>query len=195
MKKSSVIPRLSKNKIIYYLKLVLIVLVISNLSLGINVVSAHVLKTDGNIGAVMHVNPDDDPIAGLDSSFYFEFKDKSGKFDPAKCDCNAVILENGKELFKTAIFAQSASLTSSSFTFNFPEKNVYQLKVIGTANDNSFQNFTLNYDIRVAKDASNETNKIISNESIIIIGGIIALIALIIFVVVQLIRRKAKSKI
>lgn len=37
--------------------------------------SAHVLQTDGSIGAVLHVDPDDNPIIGEKATFFFDLKD------------------------------------------------------------------------------------------------------------------------
>lgn len=34
---------------------------------------AHILKASGSVEAVMHVTPEDDPIAGKQSDFFFYF--------------------------------------------------------------------------------------------------------------------------
>lgn len=47
------------------------------------IASAHVLKTDGSIGAVVHIDPDDDPIIGKSANFFLEFKDTKNKFQLA----------------------------------------------------------------------------------------------------------------
>src|SRR3989344_6963815 len=75
---------------------------------------AHVLETDGNIGAILHVNPNDDPAALEPASFFFEFKDKSGQFNPSRCDCRVSITEAGKTIFSTGLFDvnSNSSLTS-----------------------------------------------------------------------------------
>lgn len=114
--------------------------------------SAHVLKTDGAIGAVLHVDPNDEPKAGEQASFFFEFKDRNGKFDPKNCDCTFKILENGNPLFTQGLFDQSSepSLSSASVFYTFEKGGVYQIQVIGKpASDGDFQSFRLNYDIRV----------------------------------------------
>src|SRR5438045_57931 len=84
-----------------------------------HIVSAHVLKTDGNIGAVLHIDPDDDPIAGSQASFFFEFKDIQGKFQSQNCDCTFSIAEDGKEIFSQPLFQNNSnpSLTSASVFF------------------------------------------------------------------------------
>src|SRR5882672_6466726 len=57
-------------------------------------VEAHFLASDRNIGAVLHVDPNDQPIAGSQTSFFFEFKDKQNKFKAENCDCTFAIDEN-----------------------------------------------------------------------------------------------------
>src|SRR5689334_16513316 len=67
-------------------------------------VSAHILKYDGSIGAVLHVNPDDDPIAGETTGFFFEFKDKKNKFLPENCDCLVRVTKEGSEIYSQDLF-------------------------------------------------------------------------------------------
>ncbi len=117
-------------------------------------ISAHVLKYDGSIGAVLHVNPDDDPIAGESTNFFFEFKDKDNKFVPDGCDCKAIITENGKQIYSADLFAgkEDPSLTDISFSFVFPATDIYKLTITGTPKTpDAFQKFSLSYDIRVAR--------------------------------------------
>jgi hypothetical protein len=131
---------------------------------------AHVLKVDKNIGAVLHIDPDDDPIVGQESGFFFEFKDKENKFKIENCNCIFSITENGKEIY-------SQNLTSNNTLFTFPEKNVYEVKVNGTPiADNSFQPFSLIYDVRVAREVTN--NKPSTINPILILFGSIGLIGL-----------------
>lgn len=117
---------------------------------------AHVLQADGSVGAVLHIDPDDEPYAGQPASFFFEFKDKQNKFSPQNCDCTIRILENGKELYSQALFQnnQNPSLTNASFSYTFPQLDVYQVVVSGKPLANEFQPFTLTYDIRVDRQAS-----------------------------------------
>lgn len=118
---------------------------------------AHVLKYDGTIGAVLHVNPDDDPIVGQSTNFFFEFKDKEGKFKPEYCDCKVTIAAEGKEVYSGDLFetVSNPDLTNASFSFVFPSKNIYKIAIHGIAIDDSFQEFTLVYDVRVARVSEN----------------------------------------
>lgn len=173
---------------------------IVNSQLSISSVSAHALKTDGNIGAILHIDPDDDPIAGSQSGFLFEFKDKQNKFTPQNCDCTFSIIEDGKEIYVQPLFQnnQNPSLDSASVFFTFPERNVYQIKVAGkpTPSD-AFQPFSLVWDVRVARAAPNiATNSSPVNQSWFLVhlphltGGLIVVI----FLILALIKQLCKSK-
>ncbi len=117
---------------------------------------AHVLKTDGSIGAVLHISPEDDPVAGEDSSFFFDFKDKNGKFDPANCDCIGAILQNDKEIFSQPLFQNNPnpSLDDASFSYAFSGKGIYTVQVAGKPISDGFEPFILSWDIRVEREAS-----------------------------------------
>src|SRR5258708_4729715 len=87
-------------------------------------VDAHILKTDSTIGAVVHIDPDDDPIISEPAYFYFEFKDTQNKFDLKNCNCKVSIKENEKVIYNTKLESSAGSSTGTSATFNyiFPEK-------------------------------------------------------------------------
>lgn len=132
-------------------------------------ISAHTLKTSGSVGAVVHVSPEDDPIAGESTDFFFEFKDKNGKFKPENCDCKVVILKSGQESYSSPLFQNNTdpSLTNASFSYTFPEKDVYTVKVIGNpTTPDAFQSFNLEYDIRVARESEKKIagNQIVTEE-------------------------------
>lgn len=107
-------------------------------------VSAHVLKTDGSIGAILHVDPNDAPTVGKQSSIYFDLKDKNNKFKLENCDCTASVSRNNTELFS------HPHSDDSPIPFIFPEKGVYTIAISGkpTSGD-SFKPFSLEWDVRV----------------------------------------------
>lgn len=122
-------------------------------------VDAHVLKMDGNIGVIIHISPDDDPIVGKESNFFFEFKDKQGKFSPEKCDCVVSISTSGSTLFTQTLFTNTTdpSLRNASLTYTFPTTGVYQAVITGNPiTKNAFTPFHLIYDIRVDKTIKTE---------------------------------------
>ena len=123
-------------------------------------IQAHVLQTDRTIGAVLHISPDDDPKAGDQSGFFFEFKDKENKFRPENCTCTFSILSKGKEIFSQPLFLDNTNptLNSASLFYTFKSPDIYQIRVVGKPNSpGAFNEFTLNYDIRVESASSKST--------------------------------------
>lgn len=155
------------------------------------IVQAHILKTDGSIGAVLHIDPEDDPIAKEPGYFFFEFKDKENKFQPSVCDCKITIFEDGKEIYNQPHFENNASSGANnlSFTYIFPEKNIYTIEILGKPYpDGNFQPFKLKYLVRVANESPITNQNIPTEKSwisthliILISGGIILLAGLIPF--------------
>ncbi|HSI21372.1 MAG TPA: hypothetical protein VLA04_06845 [Verrucomicrobiae bacterium] len=114
------------------------------------VASAHQLATDRTIGAVLHINPSDDPIAGEESGFYFEFQDTDNKFSFAHCQCTAVVRHNNTELASREL--TQASSTSGTFSYALPERGAYEIVVIGIPQEPGyFQPFSLSYAVRVGR--------------------------------------------
>ena len=118
-----------------------------------SVVSAHFLETDKTIGAVLHTDPDDDPIANQTATFYFDLKDTQNKFQLANCNCMVIITEQGRQLVSQPV--SNAGATSPTFSYTFPGKDVYQVELTGTPYQaGQFQAFHLKWDIRVTRDAT-----------------------------------------
>ncbi len=141
--------------------------------IGIPTVNAHVLETDGSVGAVLHIDPADDPIVGENTTLFFDFKDKQNKFQIEKCDCRLMILENGQQIF-------SAPMSSASVSFTFPKKDIYSVQVNGTPLiTNDFSPFSLKYDVRVDREANKSAVTVPSSKNwwqehwIQVIGGLL----------------------
>lgn len=111
-------------------------------------VSAHFLAMSGDIGAVLHTNPDDDPIAGLPTVFYIDIKQRSSAFDLANCDCSVILSQGNTSLY-------SQALTLPSFTYTLPAKGVYGFDLKGSPIKGAlFKPFTLHWDIRADRTSS-----------------------------------------
>lgn len=143
---------------------------------------AHVLKTDNAIGAILHIDPEDDPIAGKPSNFFFALKDKQNHFATTDCNCTITIKQNGKILTQQTTTADPQNKTTIIFTYTLPQKNIYEVILNGKPkNKNTFQSFSLTYDIRVDREKQ-ETDKPQSTPLLmIILGSIIGGALLIIF--------------
>ena len=119
--------------------------------------AAHFLLTDGSIGAVLHMDPDDDPIAGQPAVFHYEIKDKQGKFTPQGCTCTFSISENGASIFSQDLYLNTPqnSLDVPLVTYTFPKLDVYQIILTGTPKPGAdFQPFTLTYNARISRQAA-----------------------------------------
>ncbi len=110
---------------------------------------AHVLETNNTVGAVIHITPDDSPVANQPSDIFFEFKDTENKFSPEACTCIVTIRQGEKEIHKEQLFQENPSLENAVITYTFPQEGKYTLSVTGKANDQSFNQFDLKYEVVV----------------------------------------------
>jgi hypothetical protein len=114
-------------------------------------VSAHILQTQGSLGAVLHIDPDDSPIAGKPSGIFFDFKDKSNHFKIENCDCNLVIMRNGQIIFNQPFEQPSGG------RYTFPAQDVYVIKAVGSPKTgSSFEPFELSYTTRVERGIADD---------------------------------------
>ncbi|MBI3627518.1 MAG: hypothetical protein HY220_02085 [Candidatus Sungbacteria bacterium] len=148
--------------------------------------SAHVLKSDGVIGADLHIEPDDDPYVGAPATLYLDFKDLSGKFLLDQCDCRMSISLDNSQLYE-------ASLVSFTASYTFAKPASYLLTVSGTPKHiRAFQPFSLEYPIRVARmvppAAASQKSKTHNHNSIILYG----ISAIITFFILYYEKNKAK---
>ncbi|MDL2363009.1 MAG: hypothetical protein QFB86_01345 [Patescibacteria group bacterium] len=142
--------------------------------------SAHVLKQNGNISGVLHVPPTDEPAAGVDTTLYVAFADKSHAFNLTDCECELHIEQNGKNIHEEPIKPQLAGSTlTSQNMFNFPAIGSYVIEVHGHAKNGQFSDFGLAYTVRVTTDsrssapvARNQNTTAIGIISIGVLAGI-----------------------
>lgn len=112
------------------------------------VVSAHVLKTDNTIGAVLHIRPDDAPIANTSVTYVLSFQKNGGNFSLKNCDCSVSYITNGKTIKRAPLVASSSM--SSENVITFPKPAVYVFRVTGAPKAGAtFESFTLEYTVRV----------------------------------------------
>lgn len=106
---------------------------------------AHTIGNNGSISALLHLSPYDLAIAGGKSELTFEIIDKTGKFNPSYCNCEAQIKKDEKVLYSTPIFSNH----KSSFRYVFPEVGNYEASIIGEAKNGSFTKFDVDFPIKV----------------------------------------------
>jgi hypothetical protein len=139
------------------MKKIFLLLPILLLSLAVSPAEAHFLDTDGSIGAVLHIDPNDTPTANSQATFFFEFKDKDNLFQIENCDCIFEVEQNGKTIYSQPLsrISTKSNEANASISYTFPKRDIYTVRIIGkplTAND--FSPFSLSWELRIDKEAS-----------------------------------------
>lgn len=116
-----------------------------------SIASAHVLKLDGTIGAVLHINPDDNPVSEQSTNYVLSFEDTSHRFSLSRCLCNVDIVKDTTTLTTQPLVMTSDSISENNYVF--PDAGVYTLRITGAPKEaNQFQPFSLKYTVRVSGD-------------------------------------------
>lgn len=118
-------------------------------------VSAHTLKIDGTMGVTLHIDPDDQPVVGVESKLFVEIEDKSGRFDsnnPSNCFCILRVVSRG-ETIATLPVVSGGSYAQLRYTFAAPGR--YRVIVEGKPNKDGqlFQAFSTTFEYYVRGDA------------------------------------------
>jgi len=106
-------------------------------------VSAHVLISDStkSIGAVLHVMPDDDPVAGQTSNLFFEVQTQKINKDTAKL----TVTDNSTGVTTEIPIKINGSSVSAGYTF--PTQGVYNF-LLTVSSDKTY---TFNHSQRVSR--------------------------------------------
>ncbi len=108
---------------------------------------AHLLKIDGDIGVLMHIDPSDAPLERQKATLFLEIKDRSGQFAPGRCECRLSIASQGRQIFAAPVFRGELS---SAVSFSFPAAGAYRVEVSGVpAVSGAFQPFRVAFEVRV----------------------------------------------
>ena len=142
-------------------------------SLLIPPASAHKIETAEDVGATLHIEPNDTPRAGETALTWFALTRKGGKIIPLKeCDCQLAIYSEPRETTATPVAKPNLEPVSAEryqgipgTNITFPKPGAYQLEFSGRpANGDSFKPFELKFDITVAagnkKAATNQPKAI-----------------------------------
>lgn len=110
---------------------------------------AHFLVENNNVGVLIHIDPNDEPVAGQKSTLHLFFQTKKGASKILDCSCTLEILNSGVSLAKLPILTSDKDSQEFVTPFNFPSKAVYTLHIFG--NDAGVL-FDTHYDLRVDKE-------------------------------------------
>ena len=109
---------------------------------------AHVLISDNtkSIGTVLHIVPDDNPVAGEQARLYFDIQTQ--EIDKE----SAVLIIKNVQNNEVSDVAVNVSDSSVSANYTFPTQGVYALSLT-IASDKTY---TFNYSQRVSKGTAND---------------------------------------
>lgn len=146
---------------------------------------AHTIKSENEVGALIHIDPVDQPIAKERSVITLQFKDTNEKFKLDDCSCRLIIFLEEKQLFETDLQSISENeLLASEIIYVFPEPAKYKIKVTGVPKGQSFKDFELEYEVRansktqfplITSMPKSHTGSWLSAHSIHAAGGILIL--------------------
>ena len=145
-------------------------LTLASINTNVSPASAHKIKTDAEVGATLHIEPNDNPRAGEPAKTWFALTRKGGKVIPlSECDCELKVYKEplkpeSSPVLQPALRGVSAEKYQGipGTEITFPQPGAYQLKLSGYAiNPGSFQPFELEFPVTVAvgKNVAKHTNK------------------------------------
>ncbi|MCA9338272.1 hypothetical protein KC949_01830 [Candidatus Saccharibacteria bacterium] len=148
---------------------------------------AHVLITDSthSKGTILHINPDDDPIAGEESNFFLNTQDLNTG-DGGKIFLTITNLATGENRQVNAPIIQK----SAKLDYTFPTQGVYNL--VFTVKSKT-QQYKFSYDLRVARglNLNNTKNTYRAWADIL---AICSTIGIVVILIIALNRRRDISK-
>lgn len=112
---------------------------------------AHTLESADAFGGVMHIDPNDEPVAGSQSTIIFDIKSKDEDFKLSDCVCNVHIIKDKKELDVLPLqVADPTSPNTGIATYTFATSGDYSLVLTGKPHPDENETFTLTYAVHVA---------------------------------------------
>lgn len=133
------------------------------LGLMISPVGAHKVETHQDVGATLHMEPNDNPRAGEPTLAWFALVRKGGQIIPlAQCNCKLAVRTAKQEtpLLQPALKAVSAENFQGipGADIVFPKAGAYELELSGTPKAGAnFRPFELSYEVTVAPGAASSS--------------------------------------
>jgi hypothetical protein len=182
---------------------------------SIGPVAAHNIKTDADVGATFHIEPNHNPRAGEPARAWFALTRQGGELIPLnQCNCQLTVRPQSPDVKDSSILNPPLKAVSAEqyqdipgADIVFPKAGIYELEIGGTPKGEAkFNPFKLTYSVTVlpGKTASQEssseqassettttTNKQNERQWIVIA---IASVAIISTVSIYLVRKQSKFK-
>jgi hypothetical protein len=120
-------------------------------------ISAHEVEISGEVGATLHIEPNDQPKAGKPTQVWFALTEEGGRAIPlAECDCKLKVYtstQTGQPLVEPTLKAIAAQQYQGipGAEVTFPDVGAYKLELSGSPKVGAkFSPFNLSYDVVVA---------------------------------------------
>ncbi|MBW4563611.1 MAG: hypothetical protein KME32_21200 [Mojavia pulchra JT2-VF2] len=130
--------------------------------------SAHTLKISADVGGTLHIEPNDNPVAGKPAQAWFALTRKGGKVIALKeCNCQLAVHAEPHISGEPALLEPKLKpVTAERYQgtpgaeITFPKPGAYQLHLSGkpTAGGN-FKPFELKFEVTVASGSANNSRK------------------------------------
>ena len=120
-------------------------------------VLAHNVKTDADVGATFHIEPDHNPRAGETARAWFALTREGGELIPlAKCDCLLAVYDRAISETEPILTPTLQAIAAEEFRdipgadIVFPQAGAYELEISGSPKEGeSFSPFSLTYSVTV----------------------------------------------
>ncbi len=151
------------------------VLVLAWITLLPHSLSAHEYISNNGIGAVLHIEPDDDPIIGQSATLLYEFSSRNKNFDVRECTC---VLTIATAATSSTLLLDPVSVYLGRVDTIFPKRDSYTLTLSGTPKvAGAFNSFTLTDQLPVAR-APGERAKLSHHFYHLVVAGASILVGL-----------------
>jgi hypothetical protein len=110
---------------------------------------AHVLESDGDVSAVLHVPPDDAPLAGQTVNVGLAFTSNNSGFDLNNYRVTVRVLRDTKSLSSAPLQTEAGASRYGTANITFPEAGAYRLQVSGQPTAGG-RPFTLRFSVRAS---------------------------------------------
>ena len=142
-------------------KLIILISLFFQMAQTFSPVSAHTVRSNGEFGVSLHIDPDDSPVVGQPSKIFVEITDRKNRFvqtSPAGCICTLDIIKD-QAVLKTFLVTSDSGYTQMMCAF--PEEGTYQLRIHGKPSGKGaqFEEFTVTFDPYVQSSDQNVQKK------------------------------------
>ncbi len=136
---------------------------------------AHKVQVAADVGATLHIEPNDTPRAGETAQAWFALTRKGGKAIPlAQCNCQLAVYAEPHIPGEPALLEPSLQPVNAErfqgipgADITFPKPGIYQLQLTGKPKSGgTFQPFEFSFNVTVAIGSSSASKQVQSQQSI-----------------------------